>query len=92
MNGRNLMKLNKNFLVHQLDGEFVLVPTAKAPFHGLGQGNETVGVILSCLEKGASEEEIVDALADRFVGSREDMQEDVCSVIAKLRAIGAIDE
>ena len=35
---------------------------------------------------------LVDALAEEFVGSREDMEQDVHSVIGKLRAIGAIDE
>ena len=86
------MKLNKNFVVHTLDGETVLVPTAAAPFHGVGEGNETVGVILNCLTEDTTEEKIVDELAARYTGSREEMAEDVSSVIAKLRAIGAIDD
>lgn len=86
------MKLKENFVVHTMQGETLLIPTAGAPFHGLGQGNETVGVILHCLERDTTAEEIVEALAAAFHGSRQEMTEDVSSVIAKLRAIGAIDE
>ena len=86
------MKLNDNFLIHQMGGETMLVPTAAAPFHGLGEGNETVGVILNCLTKNTTEAEIVEALAAKFDGSREEMAEDVRMVVSKLRAIGAIDD
>ena len=34
------MKLNENFLIHRINGETMLVPTAAAPFHGLGEGNK----------------------------------------------------
>lgn len=86
------MKLNENYIVHQVRGEVMLIPTAGASFHGLGEGNGTVGAILNCLTEDTTEEKIVEALADRFSGSREDMTEDVHAVIAKLSAIGAIDE
>lgn len=69
-----------------------MVPTAEAPFHGLGGGNETVGTILNCLKNDVTEEEIVRVLADTFSGSREEMAEDVRSVISKLRSVGALDE
>ena len=55
----------------------MLIPTASAPFHGLGEGNETVGVILTCLTKDTTEEKKVDVLAGEFAGSREEMKEDV---------------
>ena len=86
------MKLNRNFISHTIDGESVLVPTADADFHGLVQGNKSVGVILECLEKDTTEEEIIDALSERFSGDREIMRADVANVISKLREIGAIDE
>ena len=86
------MKLNDNFIIHKSREETMLIPTAAAPFHGLAEGNETVGVILNCLTKDTTEEEIVEALAAEFDGSREEMEEDVHMAIEKLRAIGAIDE
>jgi len=86
------MKLNEDFVVHKISDETMLIPTAAAPFHGLGEGNKTVGFILDCLAEDTTEEKIVDALAEKFVGDRAEMAEDVHSVIAKLRAIGAIVE
>lgn len=86
------MKLNDNFVIHTISGETMLIPTGSAPFHGLGEGNKTVGVILNCLTKDTTEEEIIDALDAEFDGNREDMAEDVRSVIQKLRSIGAIDD
>ena len=86
------MKLNENFVIYKTDDKTMLVPTAAAPFHGLGEGNKTVGFILDCLTKDTTEEEIVDALSAEFKGDRKEMEEDVRSVISKLRAIGAIDE
>ena len=86
------MKLNDNYVIHTIDGESMLIPTAAASFHGLGEGNETVGVILRCLAEDTAEDKIVDALAEAFDGSRDDMLQDVRSVIEKLRSIGAIDE
>lgn len=86
------MKLNDEFLVHKISCETLLVPTAQAPFHGLGQGNDTFYVILDCLKNDTTEENIVDALAEKYDGSRDEMAEDVRSVISKLRKIGAIVE
>ena len=86
------MKLKDSFVVHSIGGETVLVPTAEAPFHGLGEGNRTVGVILGCLTHDTTEDAMVDALEAEFIGSREEMAEDVRSVISKLRSIGAIED
>lgn len=70
----------------------MLVPTADAEFHGLVQGNKSVGFILKCLEKDTTEEEITDAMFNRFSGDREIMRADVADVVSKLKDIGAIDE
>ena len=86
------MKLNKNFIRHDMDGQTVVVPTANADFHGLVQGNKSVGAILGYLEKDMTEDEIVDAMCERFDGDRSVIKEDVAYVIAQLRSIGAIDE
>ncbi|HBE14769.1 MAG TPA: hypothetical protein DCY72_00765 [Ruminococcaceae bacterium] len=86
------MKLNPDFLTHTMDGAALVVPTSDAPFHGLVQGNKTVGVILECLEHDTTEQEIVDTLCERYEGDRAEMAQDVADVIAKLRGIGAIDD
>ena len=86
------MKIKDSFIVHDFEETVVLVPTAKTDFHGLGQGGETVSVILHCLTEDTTEDKIVDELAKRYTGSREIMAEDVHSVICKLRTIDALDE
>lgn len=85
------MKLKDEFIVHTLGKETLLVPTGEAGFHGLVQGNKTVEVILNCLIKDTSEEEILSAMKDRFDGDENDMRADISDVIEKLRSIGAID-
>lgn len=86
------MKLNKNFIRHTMDGQALVVPTADAGFHGLIQGNASVGVILECLENDTTEEEIVEVMCARFKGDRAVIAEDVADVISQLRQIGAIDD
>ena len=85
------MKLNANFIHHQLDGQAVIVPTAGADFHGLVQGNKTLSAIADCLKQDTTEEAIVAALAARFHGSADDMREDVASALEQLRKIGALE-
>ena len=84
------MRLNPDFIVHSVDGNTLLVPTASAEFHGLIRGNKSVGVILGCLEKGATEEEIVNTMLERFDANRCVIENDVKDVIFKLREVGAI--
>ena len=84
------MKLNSDFILHKMDGETVLVPTADAPFRGLIQGNQSVGVILECLKEDVTREEIIEELCRRFQGDRALIEEDVTDVISRLDAIGAI--
>ena len=86
------MKLNGEFILHNLSEETLLVPTGAAKFHGLVQGNKTVEVILDCLRTDTTEEEILSALKERFEGDEKLMKEDITDVITKLRDIGAIDD
>lgn len=86
------MKLNENFIVHNIGDETLLVPTGAAAFHGLAQGNRTVDVILNCLLTDTTEEAIVRALSERFDGDVALMREDVAQVLDQLRGIGALDE
>lgn len=85
------MKLNKHFICSQLDGQTVIVPTAGAGFHGLVQGNKTLGAIAECLTRDVSQEEIVDTLCARFHGDREIILRDVEEAVRRLTEIGAID-
>lgn len=86
------MKLKDTFVQHNMDGQTVIVPTAGADFHGLVQGNKTLGAIADCLKHNVTEEQIVDSLCAHFDGDREVISADVAQAIGRLREIGAIDE
>lgn len=86
------MKLKKEFIVHNVGDETLLVPTAEADFHGLVQGNKTVDTILNCLTEDTTEEKILFAFKEKYDGDEADMRADIADVIAKLRSIGALDE
>lgn len=86
------MKLNPGFVKHTIDGMTLVVPVAGAKFHGLVQGNNTVGVILDCLQNDVTQADIVNTLCERFNGDRALIEADVADVVSRLKEIGAIDE
>ena len=85
------MKLKKDFIVHNSEGESLLVPTGNAGFSGIVKGNKTFGAILELLKNDTTEEEITAAMRARFDAPEETVSRDVKKAIEKLREIGAID-
>jgi hypothetical protein len=56
------------------------------------RGNKTFGTILGLLEEGKSRDEIVAALKERFNAEDGVIEDDVDTILEKLRSIGAIDD
>ncbi len=86
------MKLNRNFLLHTVNSETVLVPTGEAGFSGVVRGNKTLGAILELLKTDITEREIVAALQARFDAPQGAVEKDVSKALAELKKIGAIDD
>ena len=86
------MKLKKEFITYNADGESLLVPAGGTEFSGLVKGNKTLGVILEYLKEDRSVDEIVSLMTERFDASEETIRKDVNTAIEKLKSIGAIDE
>ena len=86
------MKLKKEFIPYNTDGESLLVPIGGAGFSGLVRGNRTLGVILALLKEDTTEEEIVAAMKQQFDAPEETIARDVKRVLSELRKVGAIDE
>lgn len=86
------MKLNSDFLLHNTEGETILVPTGKADFSGIVRGNKTLGAVLELLKNDVTEEEIVASMKARFDAPEETIRRDVEKALSELRKIGAIDE
>lgn len=85
------MKLNKDFLLHTIADETVLVPTGKATFSGIVRGNKTLGAVLELLKTDTTEEQIVAAMCAQFDAPQDVIEQDVRRVIDELTKIGAID-
>lgn len=86
------MRLNKNFLTHKSRDEVIVVPAGNASFSGVVKGNKTLGAILDLLKNETSVEQIVDAMQNEYDAPRDIIENDVVTVINRLRKIGAIDE
>lgn len=86
------MKLNKEFLIHNMDGESILVPTGVAGFSGLVRGNVTLGTVLALLKRDTTEAEIVETMKAGFDAPEGMIEADVRKVLEELRNIGALDE
>ncbi len=86
------MKLNRNFLTQEIDGEALLVPCGDAGFSGIVRGNSTFGAMLELLKTETTEEELVAAMAERFDAPEDVIRRDVQKMISEMRKIGALDE
>ena len=86
------MKLNKNFLVHKTKKEVIAVPSGKAEFSGVINGNETFGVILDFLKKDITEDKIIAEMQKMYSDDNGQIEKDVKMTVSKLKEIGAIDD
>ena len=86
------MKLSKDFLIHNTNGDTVLVPVGGTGFSGIVRGNKTLGAVLELLKTDVSEEDIVASLKSRFDAPEGAIERDVKKALNELRKIGAIDE
>lgn len=85
------MKLSPDFLLHNADGESLLVPVGGTDFSGVVRGNATLGVILELLRSETTEEELISAVKERFDAPEGAVERDVSRVLSELRSIGALN-
>lgn len=85
------MRLNDDYIVHETDGQQVLIDTA-GTFSGLVRNNKTAAFIVECLTKETTLDNIVDKIYEKYDAPKDVIKNDVISVIDKLRTIGAIIE
>ena len=86
------MRLKDGFLVHSGGSESFLIPSGAVSFSGLVRGNAVLGVLLSKLEKGATREELVAALAAEYDAPVDRLRADVDKLLTELRSIDALEE
>lgn len=86
------MKLKREFLLHNANGESILVPTGKADFSGIVRGNTTLGVVLELLKTDITAEQLIAEMQSRFDAEEGVIEKDVQKALSELRRIGALDE
>lgn len=86
------MKLKKDFITQEIDGEQIMVPVGDSGFCGLVRSNASAAFIVDCLKEDTTKEEIVNAMLEKYDASSEIIEESVTNILSKLRKIGALDE
>ena len=86
------MRLKKEFITHDSDGEQILVSSDTTAFSGMVRSNQTAAFIVNQLKEETTLGKIVDAMAKEYDAPRGVMEQDAAKVIEMLKSIGAIEE
>ena len=85
------MKLKKDFITHDSDGEQILVSSDTKAFSGMVRSNSTAAFIVNQLKSETTAGPIVDAMAKEYDAPRSVIEKDVAKIITQLVSIGAIE-
>lgn len=89
------MKLKEDYILYTAsEDEVIAVATGKEAekFNGLLRANKTAGAIMEYLKEDISMDDLIEKMTERFDASKEEIQEDVNTILEKLRSIGALEE
>ena len=86
------MKLKSDFITQDIDDTQFLVPVGAETFSGIVRSNKTAAFIVNLLKEGTTEEEIIDALYERYDAQRAEIAADVREILNTLRDIHALEE
>lgn len=87
------MKINENYIMKNIAGEVVIVPTGKAAqyFNGLISTNEVAAFIWKNMESVDTPEEMVKKVLDEFEVDEETARTDVLGFLNDLKTVGMIE-
>ncbi len=88
------MKVSKDFILREIAGEYILVPTgaSAAKISGLVTMNELGCFIYKALRTEKTMEQLVDAIAAEYTVDRDTAQTDAQEFLQQLREIGGLEE
>lgn len=88
------MKLKEGFVLHNVGDEHMVVATGEAGkvFNGLVRNNATANFIFEQLLQDTTEEQIVDAMLEKYDASRDQIAADVNRVIEQIKTAGFLEE
>ena len=82
------MKIREGWMLREVAGEYVVIPVgAQINFDGMITLNETGKTLWTCLENGAKQEELVQALLNEYDVDEQTAQEHVTSFTEKLKEL-----
>lgn len=81
------MKIDKQFILRKIAGDYVIIPTGKTAlaFNGMITVNEQGAFLWQQLGDETTEEQLVDALLNEYDVDRKTAQEDVAEFLQVLR-------
>ena len=86
------MKLKKGFVLREVAGSTVAVPTGtELNFNGMITLNSTGKTLWSCLEKGAELEDLTKALLDEYDVDEETAAKHAAAFVEKLKGLGFLE-
>ncbi|MBO5492255.1 MAG: PqqD family protein [Pyramidobacter sp.] len=86
------MKLKDGMILHDVGGEHVMVASEQIPFNGIVRNNGTANFILHCMLTETTEDEIVEAVLNKYDAPREKVVNDVRRLVQTLKEVGFLDE
>lgn len=88
------MKVSKEFILREIAGEYILVPTGASAvkISGLITMNELGCFIFKTLQEGKTIEQLVDAIVAEYTVDRNTAQADAQEFLQQLRDIGGLEE
>ena len=88
------MKLNGSFTLREVAGEFLVIPIGATALelNGMIILNPVSKVIWECLEKGATEDSVLEAVLDAFEVEAEEAKADIEEFLRQLRENNLITE
>lgn len=87
------MKINENYIMRNIAGEIIIIPTGKAAqyFNGLISTNEVAGFIWENIEKCETVEEMVNLVYSEFDEDIDIIRKDVIEFLNTLKQVQMID-
>lgn len=88
------MKIDKQYILRQIAGDYVIVPAGRTTldFNGLITVNEQGAFLWQQLAQERSEDQLVDAMLEEYEIDRATVQKDVAEFIGILRQRGMLTE
>ena len=88
------MKIKDTFIKKEVCGVNVVVPVGESTkdYNGTIQLGGSANFVWDILKEGATEEEIIEKLLNKYDVSREEVTEDLKTFLNRLREIKCIDE